>query len=296
MTYNVEVRTSKVKWFIFLLIALVVLECIGVGYIGIWREGFWQAVETKATSIFIWKLGEFVLVALGLCLIAGYSQFLVNKIALLMRTKLTNKSMHMPYKSIEGGAQRIQEDCFNYPWLGLTLFTGLLRSTINVGTFSIIIGYQLGVYYLLIPIGYTIVGTIIAHYFAKPLINLNYIHQCVEATFRAKLTELTNKKKKMGFYQECYDNYMNLAVTTKKLNYFQSFYNQITVVVPYIIIAPLYFGSKILFGTFMQVASAMNHVIESMSYIINSYDMINNWLSCRRRLKEMGVINVKRNN
>lgn len=286
---------------LFFLVLLVLLECAGVGYLGIWREGFWQAVEQKQATVFIYKLAEFTGIALMLCIISGYSTYLINKTSMLMRTQLTIKSLSCDYQTIEGGTQRVQEDCFNYPWYGLTLLVGLLRSCLNLGIFAVIIVIQLNVIYLVIPVIYTLIGTGIAYVLAKPLIKLNYLHQCVEAKFRQILYAIKpithyppmSHKRIKGGYGECYTNYMKLAVTTKKLQYFQSFYNQITVVVPYIIIAPLYFSSQILFGTFMQIASAVSHMIDSMSYIINSYDIMNNWLSCRRRLQELGVLHVK---
>lgn len=294
MSTLVKNLVKKYKYYLILTLGLVICECLLVGYIGYWREFFWEAVQNKQLHNFFVRIGQFTLAALGICLISGYTTYLISYISLLVRTDLTRIAINKPYNCIEGGEQRVQEDCFNYPFYAITLLVGILRNVLVLGIFVVIITVQLGPIYLLLPIIYTLVGTVIAGWIAKPLIKLNYLMQVVEARFRRYVhtskpgEHLTNLR-----YQEVFDTNKQLFMRTKYLSYFQSFYNQITVIVPYLILSPLYFGGKIVFGVFMQVASSMNHVIDSLSYIINSFNDINNWLSCRKRLQELGVLDAK---
>jgi ABC-type uncharacterized transport system fused permease/ATPase subunit len=87
-----------------------------------------------------------------------------------------------------------------------------------------------------------------------------------------------------------HSNNYKLFVKTKYLQYFQSFYNQITVIIPHLILIGLYFTGRITFGIFMQVASSMAEIINNLSFILNSFSEINRFLSCRRRLKELQII------
>jgi putative ATP-binding cassette transporter len=297
MVYNFKTCLSKYKWYVLGVILLVLGECVLVGGIGVWREYFWQSVQDKDLNKFILYVGEFTLMALAACLISGYTTYLISYLSLLVRTDLTKIALTKPYQAIEGGEQRVQEDCYNYPFYAVTLLVGILRNTLVFGTFVVIITIQVGPMYLLLPIIYTLVGTGIAGWIAKPLIKLNYMMQVVEAQFRREVLKRASDYigiLRTTHYNDVFHTNKRLFITTKKLSYFQSFYNQITVIVPYLILCPLYFGGKIVFGVFMQVASSMNHVIDSLSYIINSFNDINNWLSCRRRLQELGVLNVKR--
>ncbi len=292
MQYKLKSSLSKYKWYILGAVVLVICECVLVGGIGVWREYFWEAVQKKELHNFLVYVAEFAGMALGICLISGYVTYLISYISLKIRTDLTNIALTKPYYEIEGGEQRVQEDCFNYPFYAVTLLVGILRNVLVLGTFAVIITIQVGALYLLVPVVYTIIGTLIAAWIAKPLIKLNYGIQVVEAAFRRFVANkagfaLTTENEK---YAAVFNVNKSLFITTKKLSYFQSFYNQITVIVPYLILFPLYFGGKIVFGVFMQVASSMNHVIDSLSYIINAFNDINNWLSCRQRLKELGVI------
>lgn len=291
---------KKVLWSLLFLVGLVVIECSLVGYIGIWREAFWQAVENKQLSIFIHKIIQFAIVALSACLVSGYSTYLSGKISLKLREQLTFKAMISPeifdaVKNIEGGAQRIQEDCNSYYVLLINLLTNFLRNGLIFIVFCGIIWMQLGPIYLLVPITYTLIGTGIAWKLAIPLINLNYKNQQYEAAFRHKLQSMTRRIKDKSraillIFTQVFDNNMDLYKTTKKLTYFQSFYNQVTVMVPYIILAPIYFGGKITFGILMQTASGMGHIIDSLSYLINSFNDINKFLSCQKRLREVKLI------
>lgn len=286
----------KYKWYFLSILLLVITECLLVGGIGIWREYFWEAVQNKQLNNFLIYILEFSGMALAICLVSGYTAYLISYLALKIRTDLTKIALTKDHGSIEGGEQRVQEDCLTYPSLAVSLLVNILRNLLVLGIFVVIITVQVGPLYLIIPFIYTLLGTLCAAWIAKPLIKLNYLVQVVEAKLRRSVlhkSSTCNSTKLWKDYNLTFNVNKDLFIATKKLNYFQSFYNQITVIVPYLILFPLYFSSKIVFGVFMQVASSMNHVIDSLSYLINAFNDINNWLSCRRRLKELGVLDDK---
>lgn len=290
--YNVKLNS-------ILLVILLLTDCALTLYIGIWREWFWTAVSSLQLSKFIYLISYFTVAAFISCFVSGYSQFLINYISLIWRKRLTSKALScaragffhdtmikgskkLPNGAIEGFSQRVQEDCLNYPLLFLTILTGIFKNFVTLLIFIGIIVFQLGIIYLIFPVLYVIFGTLISAKIAKPLINLNYNWQVVEAKFRQFLF-----KSNYGRVHRV--NY-NLYKQTKYLEYFQSFYNQITIIVPFLILAPIYFSAKISFGILMQCTSSMGEVINSASYFINSFSDINKWLSCRKRLKELEII------
>jgi putative ATP-binding cassette transporter len=267
---------------ISILVVLTLIECGLSGYIAIWRETFWQAVQNRDLNTFCWYIGYFCLAALTACYVSGKSGYIQSYTALIFRRTYTQKALKVKANKVEGQPQRIQEDCLSYPMLTISLSVGFFKNFVMLITYITILLYQLGIYFLLFPVAYAIIGTIIASTLAKPLIDLNYINQVVEAKFRQALTRMN--------YAKAHRNNYNLFKTTKSLAYFQAFYNQVTVVVPYIILAPLYFSAQIVFGVFMQCASSMNLVIDCMSYFINSFNDLNRWIASRKRLKELEVI------
>lgn len=275
-------KVFNLNKYVFLLVFLVLLDC-GIGtYLGFWRENYWNSVSNHQFSLWIRYIAEFIVAALLSCGVTGYSQYLISIVSLYWRTKLTKKALKLDYSSIEGHQQRIQEDCGRYPSLLLNLVVALIRSVIMIVAFSYIILQHLAWYYLLIPFGYAFIGTLVAGKIAFPLINLNYMNQVVEARFRQSLSRLN--------YLLAHNNNHKLFIKTKHLNYFQSFFSQITVIFPHLVLSFSYFSGKIVFGVFMQVAAAMSEITSSLSIIILSLSDINNLISCHRRLRELKII------
>lgn len=281
-------KIFNLKKMYFLLGLLLLIDCSIGGYVGVWREWYWSSLEKRELYKWLWYVSQFIGLALLSCLVSGYSQYVLNITSLRLRTVLSKKALALgTYKDIEGGAQRVQEDCLNYPLLLLTLILGLSRSIIMLGVFTTIVVVQIGYWWLLLPIIYSLIGTVLAGKIAFPLINLNYLNQVVEAKFRASLTKLN--------YIDVHTNNYNLFRYSKYLQYFQSFYNQVTIIVPHLMLVSLYFTGRITFGIFMQVVSSIAELINSLSYLLNSFSDINRFLSCRKRLLEIGVINRFKN-
>lgn len=269
--------------YIFLLCLLVLLECFGVGYLAFWREFFWTSVANKELYNFIKYMAEFSVVVLILTFISGYRGYIVNYFSLLLRTELTNKILYKDdYHDTEGHRQRIQEDCRDYPQLSLTLITGLGMAFIQVLMYSCIIIYSSSWSIYLIALIYTAIGTYLAQRIARPLIDLNYHNQVTEAAFRQDLTQLS--------YGKVFNNNWMLFIKLKYLQYFQSFFGQISIIIPMLILAPSYFHGIITFGVLMQLNACIGEIINQGAYGINQFDVINKFLSCKKRLKQMRII------
>lgn len=272
---------NKNKYFIILLV-LLLLDC-GIGsYIGVWRNSYWSSISNKNISLWVEKICEFSVAALLSCWVSGKSQYIINIISLNIRNSLTKKAFKLNVSQVEGHEQRIQEDCFRYPTLIINLGIALFRSVVMIIAFSVIILQHVSWYYLLIPIIYAFIGTLLAGKIAYPLISLNYLNQVFEAQFRRKLDKLS--------YILAHNNNRKLFKSTKYLQYFQSFFQQITTIFPHLCLASLYFSGKIVFGVFMQIAASMTEITNSLSIIILSLNDINNLISCRKRLKELRLI------
>lgn len=282
----------KNKLYISCLIILLVADCIVGAWIAEWRSAYWQSLIDKQFQLWMFYIGQFIIAALISCGISGWSQYLGNIIGLHYRTKLTRKALKLNnFNAIEGGAQRIQEDCLMYPQLFLRLATEGIKAFVMIFVFATIILIQLPFWYAIIGFVYAIIGTLLATKIAKPLINLNYLNQVFEARFRSLLQKLSDKiQKYKTSYVDVHQNNIKMFRRLKVLQYFQSFYNQITIIIPHLLLLFVYFSGKITFGVFMQLASSFAELINNLSFFINSFDMINKWLSCKRRLKELNII------
>lgn len=268
------------------LVGMILLALVEIGlalYLTEWRHTFWNYVQEKNYSGFKHELCIFVGVALVFCFVSAYATYLGTLGAIKWRKKLTHKSMSMiQTNDIENLNQRIQEDCREYPALFVTLGFGTLKAFTYVVVFSIALIWQFNWWYWGLVMLYAVVSTLLIRKIAKPLIALNYNSQRAEATFRNSIKEIN--------FSSCITIMLGLATKTKHLQYASTFYGQMGVIIALLIIAPAYFAGKFSFGALMQLNSTMLTLIDNCSYGINSFDLINKFLSCRKRLKEINII------
>lgn len=132
---------------------------------------------------------------------------------------------------------------------------------------------------------YAAIGTIITHLIGRRLIPLNFEQQRYEADFRFSLARLreyseqvalldgekTEKKLLMGRFGEVIRNFLQIVSLRKKLMAFTAGYNQISVIIPYVVAAPFYFAGKVQFGILTQTAGAFARVEGALSFFVDSY-------------------------
>jgi vitamin B12/bleomycin/antimicrobial peptide transport system ATP-binding/permease protein len=277
-------KLVNLKLLFSLLVVSCILELSGTAYIMSWRQWFWDSIQQYNVHSFMVLLLYFIIVAIALCICSGFRSYLVNIIALEKRRRLTRTAFPILHrlKTSEGYQQRIQEDCRDYPLISLSLITQFSMALCSAFIAIYFICKNTNAIYLMYPLLYVTIGTAIAAKIAKPLVKLNYINQCLEAAFRQTLTRIG--------YSKTHRNNSMLYRKLKHLSYFQTFFGQLSVIIPYLILAPDYFTHIITFGILMQCGSCISSLNESLSGGINYFDQINKWLSCKKRLKELFLI------
>ena len=264
------------------MVVLSIIEIALAYYLTEWRHTFWDFVEKRNYNGFLIQIGIFTGVALVLCFVASYAQYCGTLAAIKWRQLLNTKCSSISSSNIENINQRIQEDCREYPDLMIQVVFGSGKALVYVLVFATTLAVSFSVYYLLIILTYAILSTWIAKKISMPLISLNYQSQRAEATYR---NELSNTN-----FEGCIAIMLGLAKKTKQLSYFQTFYGQIAVILPIVVVAPAYFTAALTLGGLMQCTSIMSTISENLSYGINSFNIINRLISCRKRLKEINII------
>lgn len=270
------------KRYIIFLIMLGVVEISLALYLTFWREDFWQAVGDKQSLDFIKQLSIFTVVALVIGLVSGLSGYILNLTAIRWREILNTKAFTIQDSRIENFNQRQQDDCMQYPDLFLSLIFGSAKALVYIVVFSVSLLLSFDWWLLVIILLYSGVGTVLTRYIAYPLIHLNYEQQRAEASYRNTLS--------IANFGDCVRIMLGMAKKQKHLTYFQQFYGQVGVVLPLIIVAPIYFTTGMTLGSLMRFNSLGSTILDNVSYPINVFAMINKLLSCKRRLKEAGII------
>jgi len=205
--------------------------------------------------------------------------------------------------------QRISEDIFRFinggsdgsvSSFGLYDFSILLISTVTtLVSFSIVLwglsskltspGTTLIVpgFLFWVALIYAAAGTLITHLIGRPLIQLYFRRQHMEADFRftlARLREYTEQVALLngesaekailkGRFADLIRNFLDVIFRRMKLAVFTATFGQISPIIPYIVIAPFYFvpNPTFLLGTMTQTAQAFGQVAGALTFFVSYY-------------------------
>lgn len=208
--------------------------------------------------------------------------------------------------------QRIADDVNSFVNLTLGLFVGVIKQATSLVAFVVILWNLSGSldiplgdtvlsvpgYMVFVTLIYSVVGTWLAHKVGRKLIRLNYDQQRFEADFRFSMVRVRENSESVAFYggekpelqnfRERFalviGNFWGLMKRTKLLNFYVNGYAQIAIIVPVLMCAPQYFNGTMQLGGFMQTISAFGRVQDALSYFVESYDSIAQYVAVIRRL------------
>ena len=209
--------------------------------------------------------------------------------------------------------QRIQEDVASLVSGSLDLSIGLLSSittfvsfiyilwtlsghfTVNLGSWGkfVVPGYLVWV-----SIIYSIIGTFLAFKVGYPLVGLNFEQQRREANFRFAAIDLRSHAENVALYrgeaqqrgilgrlfESVLNNWYAIILRQKLLLWFTAGYNQVSVILPLLVVLPNYFNKVFKLGGLMQALRAFTQIQDALSFFINSYTTIASWRATLQRL------------
>jgi len=158
--------------------------------------------------------------------------------------------------------------------------------------------YQIPGYLVWAALFYSIIGTVVTHWIGRPLVPLNFDQQRFEADFRFALIRLRENAEEVALlegeaaererlelrFSRIIDNWYRLMGKQKNLTFLTSFYAQIAIIFPFVVVSPLYFGGTVELGGLMQIAQAFGVVQGALSFFVSSYSTLAQWKSVVDRL------------
>ena len=84
-------------------------------------------------------------------------------------------------------------------------------------------------------------------------------------------------------------NFLMIMQRTKKLTFLTAGYAQISIVFPFIVISPAYFGGAVQLGGLMQTASAFTSVQGALSFFVTAYRQLAEWRAVIARLDGFNI-------
>lgn len=232
-------------------------------------------------------------------------------------SRWTARQMFYRLEMFSGGRsdnpdQRISEDINLFTSRTLSFMAGLLRAVTTIFCFIfvlwslseplsfILFGSTFHVYGYLVwtALAYSVIGTWLTHKVGHKLVGLNFLQQKLEADFRYAMVRLRETSESVAFYHGGGEEkkilegrFHKLLVNTvyiirkqKQLSWLTNSYGQIAIIFPFVVAAPRYLSRNISLGGLMQVANCFGKVQESMSYFVDVYASLAEWMSCVERL------------
>lgn len=288
-----------------------------------WQNSFFNTLEKKDQGEFMRLIGVFSGLALAYIVMAVYQLYLSQMLQIKWRRWLTERylddwlrnriyyRLQLTDRATDNPDQRIADDLGSFVGTTLSLTLGLLNAAVTLGSFLFILwglsgaitiplgdGVAVPGYLVWVALLYAAAGTWLVHLIGRPLVGLNFTRQRVEADFRFALVRFRENTEsialysgeddeKRGFLQRFVavaDNWWDIMRRQKKLTWFQSFYGQLAVIFPYVVVAPRYFSGAIALGGLMQTASAFGQVQGSLSWFIDAYARLADWKATVDRL------------
>ncbi|AJC84326.1 putative transporter [Campylobacter peloridis] len=293
----------------FLLGSLLAQTSINVA-INEWYKEFYDVLQdAKNHSIddFYLFIRQFLYLALPYVLIATITQYFGSIYAFKWREAMTFEYIEFWKKkddNIEGSSQRIQEDIYNFSKiiesLGLAFVKALmtliafipilwiLSEHVNLPILKDIKGSLVWIAFL-VSLG----GLVISWFVGIKLPGLEYNNQKAEAAFRKELVYAEDDRKNYASDENILSLFTGLKINYKRLFLHYGYFNiwlylfeQIMVIVPFLIMAPSLFLGLIQLGIIIQVGNAFDQVRSSFSIFITNWTKITELRSIYKRLDE----------
>lgn len=282
-------RFFKKYWkLIFLLGIFILVDIGGTAYLVTWREVFFDSLKAVNMKLFYNQILTFSIIAGILVISNGYLQYVQNILTIKLRNKSVKKLIRNgihKVKHVVNFKQKIESDSYEMYSLGLDLFIGLIKAGLNLIVLSVILlnTVQDPITIVLIII-YVLVSTVLGRLIANPLIKINYDIQTKASDFREHLTKKSLIDLNLMGYA--------WAKSSKKVSFFQSTYQQVSVIIPFLFLASDYFSGVITFGILMALTSVIANLLSDAGYVIQSQDRVNRFIASKRRFEEVQYAEV----
>lgn len=235
----------------------------------------------------------------GTFIVVLYS-YVRSKLALTWRTWLTSHILDRYFQNrnyykinqmahIDNPDERIAVDVDGFVSGALSLLLSVLGSIITYFTFIGILK-EVDPTHSLTTISYlwSFGFTIIALFFGKKLVGLNFMQSRREADFRYNLIHVRNNTESIAFYQgeereqgqvrlrfrEVIRNWDQLIGWTRNLGFVQTGSDYFTVAIPFLVLGALYFDGKVELGTISQASMAFGQVLSALTIVVAEFRSI----------------------
>lgn len=301
-------RRKKARGFLITLVALSFLVAAVQVLMSYANRDFMTAI-TKKDEAGYWKSLSWFLATLGLAVPIGvYYRWMEERLALFWREWMAQHLIKRYFfnrayyklrgsESIDNPDQRISEDVRNFTMVSLSFLLILLNSTVTLIAFISVL-WSISITLVVVLFAYAAGGTAMSILIGRRLVGLYYHQYQKEADFRYGLVRVRDNAESIAFYRgekrehldlvkrldSAVRNMMRIIGWNRNLAFFTNTYNYAAIVLPVIVVAPMYMRDQVDFGVVTQAAGAFAQVLAAMSLIITQFERLSAYVAGVTRL------------
>ena len=240
--------------------------------------------------------------------IGVFYRFTEEKLALLWRQWMTwhllkryfaNRAYYHLRESdtIDNPDQRIAEDVKNFTATTLSFLLITLNSSVTLLAFTGVL-WSISRTLVFSLVVYAVAGTMISILIGRRLVGIYYHQYEKEGNFRYAMVRVRENAESIAFYRgekrehrdlvskfaDIFQNTTRLIGWNRNLAFFTTSYNYFALIVPTLVVAPLYFAGKIQMGTVLQAGGAFAGVLAATSLIITQFERLSGFAAGVSRL------------
>ncbi|MCR1838044.1 ABC transporter ATP-binding protein/permease [Rodentibacter caecimuris] len=198
--------------------------------------------------------------------------------------------------NLDNPDQRIQQDIQSYVKTTLSLSTGVIDAVTSMISYTILLwglagpmmffGIEIPHMMVFLVFAYVIFTTLIAFRLGRPLIDLNFANERLNANYRYSLIRIKEYAESIAFYagekveqnqlyhqfRSVIKNMWNIVFRTLKFSGFNIVVTQVSVVFPLLIQVGRYFEKQIKLGDLMQTLQVFGQLHSNLSFFRSTYD------------------------
>ena len=318
--YWVSAERNKAVTLLATVVGLVLTMVWLEAKFNTWYREFYNTLETKDQAEFFRQAGTFTLLAILWIVCGVYRVYFRQMLTIEWRNWLTERFVadwmkdraHYRMQLVDRGTdnpdQRIAEDLRLVVELTLSLSLGLLSAVTTLVVFIGILwglsgplavgGVSIPGYLVWVALIYASIGTFLTHLVGRALINLDFNQQRFEADFRYSLVRLRENAEGIALYRgereeleglrqrfgAVVANWWKLMLKQKQLTWFTTFYGQLAIIFPLLVVGWRFFAGEIPLGAIFQITAAFATVHGGLSWVIDAYPQFAQWKATVNRL------------
>jgi len=277
-----------------------------------WRGPYFNLIQKalsapNSVSASELYLGLLTFLVIALVAVAAFvlTSFVTNHYVFRWRTAMNDFYMDnwTRLRSIEGAAQRVQEDTMRFSTIVESLGISLVSSVMTLVAFLPLLS-SLSRHIVALPVVgvipqplvvaailWAVFGTVLLSVIGIKLPGLQFLNQKVEAAYRKELVYGEDHVDRAGpitvqeLFANVRKNYFRIYLHYTYFNTARSLYLQADNVFGIFLMIPSFAAGALTLGLYQQIAGAFNSVANSFQFLVNSWTTIVELLSIHKRLR-----------